>query len=631
MISGLIGDYPFEAIDSGKIANRAAADKPAKAFEDPQVVPGPVGNGLRLSGENNVTTAVGGDFTRHDPFSIALWINTPDHKDRAVIWHRSRAWTDAGSRGYELLLEDGRLSAALVHFWPGNAIRIRAKEPLAVGQWTHVVVASDGSSRAAGLALYVNGQRADCDVVRDNLFKDITGGGASELTLGQRFRDRGFKNGLVDDLQIFDRCLTAIEAQQIGDGQTLNETLKRPADQLAADQKQTLFPYYLANFDAPYREALAALRQLRQQRDAAVDPVPELMVMQEMAEPRPTYVLQRGAYDAPGQQVFPGIPASVLPWRDQWPKNRLGLARWLTDPQHPLTARVAVNRFWLTLFRRGLVATPEDFGSQGQLPSHPELLDWLAQSFIASGWDVKGLLKRIVTSATYRQDSLCSPDVHARDPDNVLLARAPRVRLPAEVIRDTALFTSGLLVERLGGPPVKPYQPAGLWEEKSGAAYQRDEGEGSHRRSLYTFWKRTSPPPAMVTLDAAKREVCVARRQTTSTPLQALVLLNDPQYVEAARGLAERTLLEGGPQLATRLAWAFRTLTSRHPTSPESEVLQQLFEEQRQEFAARSDAAQQLLAVGDRPRNDKLDVTELAAMTVIAQAVMNFDETVMKR
>ncbi len=364
-IRGLVGDYPLESIQGGKLDNRAAADKPAKVFEDPQVVPGHVGNGLQLSGENNVTTPVGGDWGRNQPFSIALWINTPDHKDRAVILHRSRAWTDAGSRGYELLLEDGCLSAALIHFWPGNAIRIRTKTPAPIGQWTHVVMAYDGSSRAAGFRLYVNGRQAECEIVRDNLFKEITGGGANELTLGQRFRDRGFKNGLVDELQLYDRCLTPIEAQQVYDGKSLAEALSSPADQLTADQKQSLFAYYLTNFDQPYRDAAAAVTKLRNDRSAAVDPIPELMVMNEMPEPRPTFLLKRGAYDAPGEQVQPGVPASILPWSEAWPQNRLGLARWLTDPKHPLTARVAVNRFWQLLFGRGLVPTPEDLREPG--------------------------------------------------------------------------------------------------------------------------------------------------------------------------------------------------------------------------------------------------------------------------
>jgi hypothetical protein len=354
------------------------------------------------------------------------------------------------------------------------------------------------------------------------------------------------------------------------------------------------------------------------------------MVMREMPRPRPTFVLKRGAYDAPGERVEPGTPSALSPFDGSWPRNRLGLARWLTDPRHPLTARVAVNRWWQSFFGRGLVATLEDFGSQGQLPTHPELLDWLSRTFIDSGWDVKHLVRLIVTSSTYRQSSVAPTDLVARDPENELLARGPRFRLSAEMIRDGALAMGGLLVETTGGPPVKPYQPAGLWEEKSGTTYQRDVGPGSHRRSLYTFWKRTSPPPAMLTFDATTREVCAVKRQTTATPLQALVLLNDPQYVEAARGLARRALTEGGSSLADRIVFLFRTTTGRRPGPRELGTLESLYREQHDEFrAGRSDAAS-LLAVGDAPRDPALDPFEYAAMTVMAQALLNYEEAVTK-
>jgi hypothetical protein len=316
---------------------------------------------------------------------------------------------------------------------------------------------------------------------------------------------------------------------------------------------------------------------------------------------------------------------------DDLPRNRLGLARWLTDPANPLTARVGANRLWQVMFGLGLAATQEDFGSQGELPSHPELLDWLAHEFVASGWDMKALVKLIATSAAYRQDSDCPPELREADPLNRLLARGSSYRLSAEMIRDAALAASGLLVDKLGGPPVKPYQPAGLWKEKSGIAYDRDQGEGSHRRSLYTYWKRTSPPPAMATLDAALREVCIVRRQATSTPLQALVLLNDPQYVEAARGLAQRTLLESASDLPSQLTFLFRTLTSRCPTEEELAVLRSLYDEQLAYFAADPKASEQFLKVGDLKHNAALDPAQLAALAVVAEGVMNFDESVVKR
>lgn len=629
-MADLIGDFPLDSIDDGKLANLADEARPAKPSDDPQVVPGRIGNGLLLSGENNITTPVGGDFTRDDAFSIALWIKIPDEKDRAVIFHRSRSWTDAGSRGYQLLIEDGQLSASLVHFWPGNAIGVQAVEPASIGRWMHVVMAYDGSSRADGLTLYVDGQPAEVRIVRDRLFKDITGGGANELTIGQRFRDRGFRDGMVDQLQVFQRCLTSIEAAQLADRRSLDRLLQVVQEDLTEDQRQRLFDYYLSNHDEAYRQALAELRGLRKQRSSLVEPIQELMVMEEMAEPRPTYLLERGDYDAPGERVEPGTPLAILAWDDRLPPNRLGLAQWLTDPRHPLTARVAVNRFWQILFGRGLVATPEDFGNQGRLPSHPELLDWLAVSFVESGWDVKALIKRMVLSAAYRQSSECDPDLRVRDPENELLARGRSYRWPAEILRDQALAAGGLLVDRIGGPPVKPYQPEGLWEEKSGARYTRDQGEGSWRRSLYTYWKRTSPPPAMVTLDAAQREVCVVAREATSTPLQALVLLNDPQYVEAARALAQRMMqAEADPD--ARLLRMFRMLTSRTPCEKQRRLLRSLYDQQHAAFAADLDATDQFLQVGDHRADDQHDRSELAALAVVAQTLLNYDETVMKR
>ncbi len=410
-LPGLIGDYPFETIESDAVANLADAQQPGKVLESPEPTAGKVGGGLKLSGENTISVPTGGDFTRNDTFSIALWINTPDEKERAVVFHRSRAWTDAGSRGYQLLIEEGHLSASLIHFWPGNAIRIRTREKLAVGRWVHVVMVYDGSSRANGLALYVDGQRADCDVVRDDLIKNITGGGATTLDVGQRFRDRGFKNGLVDELKVFRRCLTSLEVAQLCDGHALTDLLTKSQVGLDEGERSLLYAYYLQNFDPVVATERDALTALRRQRSQAMDTVPEIMVMRELPEPRPTYLLKRGAYDARVRQVSAGTPACLPPWPAGEPRNRLGLARWLTDPQHPLFARVTVNRFWQSFLGRGLVVTAEDLGSQGASPTHPELLDWLSRHFIDSSWDVKRLVKLIVTSATYRQDSDCPPEL----------------------------------------------------------------------------------------------------------------------------------------------------------------------------------------------------------------------------
>ena len=629
VVTGLIGAFPLDDLNAAKVANLADPKKPGQTSESPELVEGRVGKALRLSGENNITLPLG-NFDRFQPFSLSLWMKSPDFKDRAVIIHRSMSWTDAGSRGYQLLIEDGKLSAGLIHFWPGNAIGIRAIEPVPLNQWVHVTITYDGSSRASGLTLYVDGRRASCDVVRDHLTKNITGGGNDHLTVGQRFRDRGFKNGVVDEIKVFERELTPLEAAQLCDGKALARALSLDPASLTSAQRGDLLAYYLATADPEFKSRLAALTGLRQKCSGLVDPVAEIMVMKEMPRPRPTYLLKRGAYDAPAERVDPGTPASLPPFEPTWPANRLGLARWLTGPQHPLTARVAVNRWWQALFGRGIVATAEDFGSQGQLPSHPELLDWLARTLIDSGWDVKRLMRLIVTSATYRQSSDAPADLLARDPDNMLLARGPRLRLSAEMIRDGALAGGGLLIDTIGGPPVKPFQPPGLWEEKSGLTYQRDAGPGSHRRSLYTFWKRTSPPPAMLTFDATTREVCAVKRQTTATPLQALVLLNDPQFVEAARALAQRAMKDGGENLAERITWVVRTLIGRRPSPRELATLEALYHEQYDEFRGGHSDPRKLLAVGDILLDPALDPAECAAMTVLAQAILNHEETITK-
>jgi Protein of unknown function (DUF1553)/Protein of unknown function (DUF1549)/Concanavalin A-like lectin/glucanases superfamily/Planctomycete cytochrome C len=628
--SGLIGDFPLDGTSGGKVTNRADAAKPGQASDDPEVVNGHSGKAMRFSGENNVTFPLG-NFDRFQPFSISLWINVPDHKDRAVILHRSMAWTDAGSRGYQLLIEDGRLSVGLIHFWPGNAIGIQARKAVPLDQWVHVAITYDGSSRASGLSLYVDGKIAPRDVVRDCLTKNITGGGNDFITVGQRFRDRGFKNGTVDELKIFKRELSALEVAQLWDGNSLTRALAAKPENLGERERHGLSVYFLSVFDGEYTSRLKALEGLRKRRSEIVDPVPEIMVMKELPSRRPAYVLKRGAYDAPGEQVEPSTPASLPPFKSSWPRNRLGLAQWLAAPNHPLTARVAVNRYWQAFFGRGIVATPEDFGSQGQLPTHPELLDWLARTFIDSGWDTKQLVRLIITSKTYRQISDVSPELLAKDPENLLMARGPRFRLSAEMLRDAALAAGGILAGPLGGPPVKPYQPPGLWEEKSGVAYERDEGAGSHRRSLYSFWKRTSPPPSMLTFDATTREVCAVKRQTTATPLQALVLLNDPQFVEAARALAQRAMKEGGCSLSERITFVFRSLTARRPTSRELVTLTALYQDQYDEFRAGRADARKLLDIGDAPLDSALDPPEFAAMTALAQAVLSFDEAVMRR
>ena len=352
-----------------------------------------------------------------------------------------------------------------------------------------------------------------------------------------------------------------------------------------------------------------------------------------MAQPRDTFLLMRGEYDRKGEKVEPGAPAILPPWPKDAPKNRLGLAKWLLDPSHPLTARVNVNRFWQQFFGVGIVKTVEDFGVQGERPSHPELLDWLATEFVRSGWDLKHLQRLIVASATYRQSSRVTPELLARDPENRLLARGPRFRVDAEEVRDTALFVSGLLVEREGGHSVKPWQPSGLWEAVSynnAQKYVPDIDMAQYRRSLYIYWKRQSPPPNMLIFDAPTREYCVVRRPRTNTPLQALTLLNDPQFVEASRAFAQRIMTEAADDPKRRIIYAFRLATARTPEADEIKVLLDVYRHQLAEYRKDKDAAENLLGVGGFKAKANLDQGELAAWTTIASMLLNLDETVTK-
>ncbi|MFT7643467.1 MAG: hypothetical protein ACI9G1_005232, partial [Pirellulaceae bacterium] len=439
-------------------------------------VQGRVGKAVELTGDDAVGMGVG-NFRRFDPFSVSLWMKTPDHKERAVIFHRSRAWTDAASRGYQLLLENGKLSASLIHFWPGNAIRVVSKQPLPIDQWKHVVVTYDGSSLAAGLKLYLDGKSIDSEVVRDNLYKNMSGGGGDNIVIGERFRDRGFKGGQVDEFRVFNRRLTALEVATVA-----NDSLEISLEDLAAVDTEGSYDYYLHAHDAEFKAALTALRSVREQRSGTIDGIQEIMVMRELQKPRDAYLLKRGAYNARGEVVVPMTPSAFSRLPVEGRANRLDLAKWLCDSQNPLTARVAVNRFWQLLFGTGIVRTPEDFGSQGAPPTHPELLDWLAHDFVKSEWDVKRLVKRIVMSATYRQASDVSPELLQRDPYNLLLARSPRYRLSAEMLRDNALSVSGLLVSKIGGTPAKPYELSVSFKPVG-----HDKGEGLYRRSLYTY------------------------------------------------------------------------------------------------------------------------------------------------
>lgn len=630
---GLVGSFGFDSLAGDKVANAADAAKPGNAVEGPKLVEGKVGSAAELDGEDGFTFPGLGHFTRVDPFSLGIWLRASTRSPRDVVIHHSRAPIDAGSRGYELLLEDGRVAVGLHHMWPGNSLKVVTRAAVPLGEWTHVAVTYDGSSRASGVRIYLNGVEAPHEVIRDGLTKDITyEGGEPDLAIGYRFRDHGFQGGRVDDFRVFNRELTRLEAAHLAGRPDLTEAWKASPETLVGAAREGMRDYFAATVDPTSVRRCEDLHALRKEQSQLVNPIPEAMVMQEMERPKPAFVLKRGAYDSHGEPVSANTPAALPPFPSDQPRNRLGLARWLLDPGHPLTARVTVNRFWQMMFGSGLVETSDNFGNQGAQPTHPELLDWLAREFVDSGWDVKHLLTLLATSATYRQSSQAGADLLARDPANQLLARGPVRRLTAEMLRDQALSSSGLLVDTQGGPSVKPYQPDGLWEVAMGRpTYDQSKGPGLYRRSLYTYWKRTVPHPAMVAFDAAERNVCTARRQSTSTPLQALALLNDPQVVEAARHLGQRMAKEGGRDDRERVAWLFRLVTGRRASAPEVAVLEQLLNEQKTLFRADPKAARKLLKVGESEADPDLDPVELAAGTVLAEALLNHDEAVLRR
>ena len=401
-----------------------------------------------------------------------------------------------------------------------------------------------------------------------------------------------------------------------------------------ADKKR-LREYYRANYSPEWKGLQAKTGELEKKAQEIDAQVPATMVTKEMEKRRDAFILRRGQYTQKGDKVLPGVPAVLPPLGDGAPQNRLGLAQWLVRRDHPLTARVTVNRFWQQYFGVGIVKTAVDFGSQGEWPVHPELLDWLAVDFIESGWDVKRLQKLIVMSAAYRQSARVTPEGLEKDPENRLLSRGPRFRMDAEMIRDSALAVSGLLVERIGGPSVKPYQPGGIWEAvgflgSNTSIYKQDQGEALYRRGLYTFWKRTAPPPVLSLFDAPSRETCTALRARTNTPLQALAMMNDIQAFEASRRLAERMMHEGGAEPAARIAHAFRLATARLPRPDELEVLLDTYRAHVAEYHTDADAALKTVSVGDSKRDESLDVQELAAYTLVANLILNLDETLTK-
>ena len=603
----------------------------------PHFVPGRVGAAASFDGQRFIDAGDIANFSYDDPFTLAAWIyaTAPD----GVIVSRALAG-DQGEQGWGLYLVDGKVRVNLSQRWADDGVRVETRDVLPLNEWQHVLVTYDGKRIPAGFRVYVNGQSQALTPLLDGINNPmrtreplrIGASGSGPENSGAAGTDdaRPRFQGLIDDVRIYTAVLTPGQAAVVATWESLSEIARiAPASRTVGQSRKLQLSFLDQYAPQPIQEAWRRVTDLERQRAELWDSFPTVMVMEEIEPRRDTFLLIRGAYDVPGEQVSPGVPAVLPPLAEGQENDRLAFARWLVDPDHPLTARVTVNRFWQMYFGTGLVKTAENFGTQGEYPSHPELLDWLATTFIDSGWDVKAMQRAIVTSATYRQVSAVTPALLEQDPENRLLARGPRLRLPAQMIRDQALALAGLLVDKIGGPSVKPYQPEGLWAQAS-QNYQQSEGDDLYRRSLYTYWKRTLGPPAMLAFDSSTRETCIVRLSRTNTPLQALNLMNDVTYVEAARRLAERMMTEGGTTPEARVAFAYRLATAHRPRPDTQAVLVDGFQHHLDRYQADRSAALQLVSVGEQARDETLDIAELASYTMVANLILNLDRTITK-
>ena len=614
------GGLPAD-IDGWAHSDRLAA---RRTFDEAGVAPrGIRGRAAKLDGLRHFNLGNVADLDFYDAFTLSAWIR-PEAATGGIV----ARYEPDGPKGYGMFLVDGKLQLRVDTSSISDRMRIEAVHPVPLGEWTHVAAVYDGTRTTTGMALFANGRPVEAASLVDESLNSTQSKAPLRIGHGPGPTDR-FR-GLIDDARAYTRALSEDQVAMLAVRKSPSAIAVVPAADRTSAQDRKLRQAYLETADSGRAAAVwNELRELRLEREDFLDSLPTVMVMREREEVRPTHILYRGSFDAPREQVSPALPAALPPLPPSLPNNRLGLARWLTDPSHPLTARVTVNRIWQMLFGRGIVSTVEDFGAQGASPSHPELLDWLAAEFVDSGWDVKRLLRTIVTSAAYRQSSKVSRRALERDPENLLLGRAPRQRLPAESIRDQALSIAGVLSADSGGPSVKPYQPGGLWKELSNwGAYENDHGDKLYRRSLYTYWKRTLGPPSMLAFDAAPRETCVVREVRTNTPIQALNLMNDPTYTEAARLYAERMLREGGPSDKERLDYGFLLATARLPGSSESGILRASLNRYRDRYNTNPEDAESLLAAGEHYRDTSFEAPELAAYAAVASMLLNLDETI---
>lgn len=628
---GLVAHFGFDTVDQGVTPDKSGKIL-AKVKGSPEFIPSPAGTGMLFKNESDFLEIPGqGLFEMTSSFSFSFWAKPESQEPYRSLLANSGNKNNF-FRGYEVYLDSiNRLHVRLIHALPHNCIHIASRDPIVGNDWSHIALTYDGSASASGTRLYINGKPSASDVLVDNLYKSILPVGDSRgisvnrpLRLARSYRafggDNGIFTGALDELYVYNRALTELEITQL--------LYNKDFSPVRQHERPIMLEHLDFHTNREAREIRELLHAARNEQLAMLANKMEVMVMKERAQPRKTHMLDRGDYNLPTKEVTAAVPGVLPPLAEEWPRNRLGLAKWLTHSDHPLVSRVAVNRYWNQFFGRGIVASVGDFGSQGELPSHPLLLDWLAVDFIESGWNVKALVKKMVLSATYKQQSLASEKLGEVDPDNVYFARGPRHRLMGEFIRDSYLHASGLLVDEVGGPSVKPYQPEGLWKEKGEFSnflltYIPDRGKDLYRRSMYTFIRRTSPPPAMTAFDVPGREDCIVERQETNTPLQSLVLMNDPQIIEASRVLAEKMQKEGGNSLEDQLTYGFRRVLGRMPEPEEMHIFQKMYLEELGHFNQNKREREALLTVGSSTVDRSLSGEKTAALTMVANLMFN--------
>ena len=629
---GLVAHLPLNEGKGPDLAARLPAGANFKATgELAWAAGGKFGQAPVLKKETPIELGDLGNFARNEPFTISLWVRSPkDGFSGSII---ARMDDKAAHRGWDILQENRNLAFHLIDTWPENALKVTTtRAVLSPGQWQHLTVTYDGSGKPGGVKLYVNGAYTPLRATTDKLKADAETRTNTPLRLGQRSTGMFFEDGQVQDLRLFTKRLTPAEAASLHQLPALNAALAA-GEKRKPEQTESLFANYLATRDKPWQDLNLAVAKLEGERDTIKGRSPVTHIQEEKKDsPAMANILERGAYDMVGEQVAAAPPAVLHPLPEGAPANRLGLAKWLVDPQNPLTARVTVNRFWQEIFGTGIVATPDDFGLMGAAPSHPELLDWLALTFIESCWDTKALFKTILMSSAYRQSAMATPDKIEKDRDNRLLSRGPRYRMDGEMIRDSALAASGTLSTTMGGPGTKPYQPENVWETvgMGNAKYAQDKGDGLYRRTVYNYWKRMAPPASMEIFNAPNREVSCLKRDRTNTPLQALVTLNDPQFIEAARRLATLALQESKGDDEHTLDLIARRLLSRPLSEVEKNLMQSSHLSLLSHYQTTPEDTAALLAVGENPAEKAIAPPVLAAWTMVCNQLMNLDEALNK-